>query len=480
MHPIFAVFIIIFTALFQGCGGSSSPSSKVVYEDQAPEFSNLAPTAVTSGRLNITFTIIGKNFPATLAVTIEDTSACTTVVNITTATITCDIPVTTKTQLAFNIKDKPGVQGGTIITGAKNLTLAITPEVNTDLPADNVVLGISFSDANFATCVQKHAINQQVLSLQELTALNCNSLNVAEVTELSYMTGLTSLYLQSNPITAMNLDANLNLTTVNLLNTSLNQQSLDYLATVTWVSNLSYPGSQTQPLVMPTGKLNDTGIITCSDANTDNLSCPVTGFEGQDAEHGRDARAAEGILTKVGAGKGGFDFTKLDTNGNALAASATQWSCVKDNHTGLIWEVKTDDSGLRDKDNTYSWYNANNATNGGDAGTENNGTCPDTGNCDTEKYVASVSVINLCGSSDWRLPAKEELRSIVDYSYSNSTHRPAIDTDYFLNTNTFLYWSVSPNAHFDSHAWNVNFANGNDYYDNKFNEHYVRLVRGTQ
>ena len=80
---------------------------------------------------------------------------------------------------------------------------------------------------------------------------------------------------------------------------------------------------------------------------------PISGYEGQDAEHGRDALAANGQLQKVG-GKG-FGFTKLDANGNPLRVSEPVVVC-KDNHTGLIWEVKTDDGGLLQSDG-YNWYN---------------------------------------------------------------------------------------------------------------------------
>ena len=76
------------------------------------------------------------------------------------------------------------------------------------------------------------------------------------------------------------------------------------------------------------------------------------------ATHGRDALARAGQLQKVGGGEAGFDFTKLDANGNALPASATSWDCVRDNVTGLIWEVKTT-SGLRSWSNTYTWYDPN-------------------------------------------------------------------------------------------------------------------------
>ncbi len=71
----------------------------------------------------------------------------------------------------------------------------------------------------------------------------------------------------------------------------------------------------------PTGKLNDTGITICGNDGTNNSVCPVAGYPGQDAEYGRDAQALAGTLQKVGGGHAGFDFTKLDSEGNPLALS---------------------------------------------------------------------------------------------------------------------------------------------------------------
>ena len=51
-------------------------------------------------------------------------------------------------------------------------------------------------------------------------------------------------------------------------------------------------------------------------------------------------------------------YTKLDAQGNALLDSASSWSMVKDNVTKLIWEGKTDDGSIHDKDNTYNWDDA--------------------------------------------------------------------------------------------------------------------------
>lgn len=40
-----------------------------------------------------------------------------------------------------------------------------------------------------------------------------------------------------------------------------------------------------------------------------------------------------------------MSYTKLDGSGNALPVSATSWVMVRDNVTGLIWEVKNSKDG---------------------------------------------------------------------------------------------------------------------------------------
>jgi hypothetical protein len=39
------------------------------------------------------------------------------------------------------------------------------------------------------------------------------------------------------------------------------------------------------------------------------------------------------------------------------------------------------------------------------------------------------------------------------------------------------FWSGSPNAGNSDNAWNVNFNNGNDNWNNRSNANHVRLVR---
>lgn len=197
----------------------------------------------------------------------------------------------------------------------------------------------------------------------------------------------------------------------------------------------------------------------------------MAAYPWQDAEEGHDATQDDDA-----DGHAGFVFTKLDTNGGALPASAGAWSCVRDEVTGLIWEVKTDDGGLRDKDWTYSWYNSDPVTNGGYVGNEDYGdNCYDPSRCDTAKFATDANQAGLCGTSDWRLPTREELRSLFDYS-RNSNVRPAIDTAWFPNTVSTWSWSSSPYAGNTDDAWGVVFSNGSVAH--KYNDRQVRLVRG--
>ncbi|HGS4722859.1 TPA: DUF1566 domain-containing protein [Vibrio cholerae] len=227
-----------------------------------------------------------------------------------------------------------------------------------------------------------------------------------------------------------------------------------------------------------TQPLNDSGVDWCADGNQNNLDCPVQGYEGQDGEHGRDALARKGQLQKIGGGTAGFDFTKLDNSGNPLPETASEWSCVRDNVTGLIWEVKqpVGSAGLRDANHTYSWYNPDNSTNGGDAGTQNGGSCQGSA-CDTQAFVNAVNSQGLCGASDWRLPSVNELLSIVH----NGRTSPAIEQSYFPYTPQYsLYWSSSPSAVGVNYASFVDFSSGyvGDNYKNP--SYHVRLVRAGQ
>lgn len=249
-------------------------------------------------------------------------------------------------------------------------------------------------------------------------------------------------------------------------------------------------------VVTATGKLNDTGITQCSNANGQGQSCPVTDYPNQDAQYGRDLHNNDDS-----DGHAGFSFTKLDANGNELLANAAAWSCVKDNVTGLIWEVKqggngvTGDEGLHDADDGFSWYSS---TLGGfeesgywDWGDEHGygmafvirgAIChgydlsDSASYCNTEAFVERVNQAGLCGAKDWRLPTREALRSIVSYG-----HTSAIDKTYFPQTKSNWSSSITSEgmpSRRDEEAWAAGGTNSQTA--SGYLGFGVRLVRGGQ
>ncbi len=221
--------------------------------------------------------------------------------------------------------------------------------------------------------------------------------------------------------------------------------------------------------------LNDTGADWCGTDKAIKLDCPQPAFPSQDAEFGRDTLAKAGKLKKSGAGQAGFDFTKLNGKGTSIPADAKQWRCVLDNVTGLMWEVKATDGGLQDKNHTYTWFSNNPRINGGTPGAENGGVCKGS-RCDTEGFIKALNKQGLCGHKGWRLPLMEELRSIVNYGRAF----PAIDTDYFPNTQSKRYWAIEVWAKRDGgrDAYALDFQGGTGEYALRDNKKVgIRLVR---
>jgi hypothetical protein len=144
---------------------------------------------------------------------------------------------------------------------------------------------------------------------------------------------------------------------------------------------------------------------------------------------------------------------------------------VLDTRTGLQWEKKTgagagaDPNNLHDVDNTYNWCDATGGT--GDL-------------CSPPalSWITAVNGQNFAGHSDWRVPTREELESILlVLSPPTSAHCPSVPCidPIFGPTQPASYWSATtPDS---GNAWSVYFGNGFTTGNNKVVHLPVRAVR---
>ena len=190
-------------------------------------------------------------------------------------------------------------------------------------------------------------------------------------------------------------------------------------------------------------QLNDTGITRCSDGALNVDSCKIANYPNQDAEFGRDASNNDNS-----DGHAGFSFTKISEVGESLPLNATQWSCVKDNITGLIWEVNTPENAKL--------------------------TIPFS---ETDALQQSKNTQKLCGLINWRLPTIQELQSIVDYSVP--LPNPTIEVNFFPHSSNEIYWSQSPYTKNTNDMWALYFNDGSIFDQPKTTPSAVRLVSAT-
>lgn len=122
---------------------------------------------------------------------------------------------------------------------------------------------------------------------------------------------------------------------------------------------------------------------------------------------------------------------------------------ISDSDTGLMWQKCS--LGL-----------SGNRCNNGSATTHN-----------WQQALEAAQNNALAEYSDWRLPNIKELSSIAE----QKCHNPAINSNYFPNTQSTYYWSASPESNGSSTAWNVHFYFGYAHNHYRRTDLYVRLVR---
>jgi len=171
-----------------------------------------------------------------------------------------------------------------------------------------------------------------------------------------------------------------------------------------------------------------------------------------------------------------FDMTRLNQDGSVNDGkdlAKRPWDCVRDNQSGLIWEVKKSEPGLQNINNTYSWYDPDQATNGGWAGKANAGVCTGS-DCDTDSYIKAVNAKKLCGLDDWYLPSRFELNTIVDTSVSFPG--PTLPKAFFPEALSGKYWTDTTFKTRRGGAWIWSFDSGSDSVLEKSEAHSIRLT----
>lgn len=254
----------------------------------------------------------------------------------------------------------------------------------------------------------------------------------------------------------------------------------------------------TEPTVVESNRLNDTGVTLCGDYPIDNsgqhnhdlTSCSGVDAQGDPIPPNQDATTGRDVTDNNGNdGHAGFSFTKLSATGESLASSATTWSCVKDNVTGLIWENKAGLSlgrgvaGLHSADDEFTYYNTDTTQNGGvTSGTERHLSFPDRcygyvadkpeTYCNTQAFVKRVNTEGYCGISNWRLPNTPELASLLNYDGRS----PSIETAYFPNTAYSTYATSSLSVRSDNHLKAIAFYDAHIQTTPKGSQSAIRLV----
>lgn len=206
------------------------------------------------------------------------------------------------------------------------------------------------------------------------------------------------------------------------------------------------------PVSVIGGTMPDTAQNQCYN-NENGIPCPGEGatFYGQDAQYEGPARS----------------YTKVGKKGVALpdtARPADGWFMTRDNATGLMWEIKTDDGTVHDRDNMYTWYDPGAAV----PGTPGVGT-------DTADFIAALNSAGFGGFKDWRMPTAKELATLI---VNDGQVHPTIDTGFFPNTADHCYWSSTTYAPDPAEARGMGFEDGDDSRAPKSQLRCVRAVRG--
>jgi hypothetical protein len=206
---------------------------------------------------------------------------------------------------------------------------------------------------------------------------------------------------------------------------------------------MEYVGAQTR-------QSNDSGQGLCTQAGVLGSRCAGTG---QDGESGRDV-----TLPDETDGARGLSFARVCHSGQragegtcpalpARGPGRDDWGCTQDRVTGLVWELKAVDGGLRDAQKVYSNLSPGHA--GFGASTDASG------------YVTAVNAAGLCGAGDWRLPSRVDLNGVLDYGVE--LYGPMVPLAWFPDLLSRQYWTADGYGRTGPEAYYIKLHTGEIY-----------------
>ena len=488
-----AISVVLLATLFSGCksghenNDENTPdrgSTPSVVEISLPNSISFSEPSSGSSTRSITVSL-SEALPEDLTLTIS-TSDVTTRSDGTFKNYDAISSQNVKISAGATSADLPlNLVNNNLYEGNKTLHYSISADNNTNYTLSNerTVVTINDSDTqptisfsnDLSTVVEGDSVVQQAVlshyTSQDVTlTLTQNGIAAPE----DFIVDISGLALK---LPAETLSTNITFTA---RDDSFDEGGESVIYTIASVGNATINSNKnTLAFYIPGQKnFNDTGYVTYFDGTDYDSVTPPSSHPNQDADFGLDVTNGD----EHSDGEYGFRYTKLDAHGNRLTPSATDWRCVRDEHTGLYIEAKqapialpsqsevdtwvknhkddpdanpypwdSQSSSWRSASYTYTWYDSDNTTNGGYAGAPNDllysagpisSQCAyindgsGSNYCNTASYIDSLNSRSICGITDWRLPSPVEARSFINFNVGSV---PAGAVDFFPNLGERLF-----------------------------------------